>query len=266
VDLEAELDRLYQGPPATFVAERNKLSAELRRSGDRAAATAVSGLQRPSPVAWVVNQLYFRAGETLDALQECGRALRRAQESPGDEDFTTRNREHQEALRGAVDRAVALATEAGLGDGGNLKRRLELTLTLLSAAPDEVEPRPGRMSVELEPVGFDAFTAVASPAPRKEQARAKNPEDAARTQKMEAVQEALDAADKEFRRLERETERAEARYERAVRDADEAEERAKHAREARDLARQSADEAKARQDAARRALDDARRALEGLPK
>jgi len=266
VDIEVELDRLYQCPPANFVAERNKLVSELRRSGDRAAATAISGLQRPSPVAWVVNQLHYRARDTLDALLESGAALRRAQESPADEDFATRNREHQEALRKGVDCAVALAEESGLGQAGNLKRRLELTLTLLSAAPEQVEPRPGRMTSELEPVGFDAFTTVASPAPRKEQKRAKNPDEAAHTQKMEAVREALDAADKEFRRLERETERAVARHERAVRDADEAERRALEARETRDLARQSADEAKARQEVARRDLDDARRALEDLPK
>src|SRR6185436_11817861 len=110
-------------------------------SGDRAAATAISGLQRPSPVAWVVNQLHYRARDTLDALRESGAALRRAQESPGDEDFATRNREHQEALRAAVDRALALAEGAGLGQTGNLRRRVELTLGLLSAASDELEPR-----------------------------------------------------------------------------------------------------------------------------
>jgi hypothetical protein len=264
VDLEAELDRLYEAPPANFVAERNKLAAELRRSGDRAAATAVSGLQRPSPVAWAVNQLHLRARDVLDALRESGAALRRAQESPADEDFAARNRDHQEALRAAVDRALEFV-EGSIGPASNLKRRLELTLTLLSAAPS-VEPRPGRMSAELEPVGFDAFTSVAAPAPRKEPKRAKDPEDAARTEKVEAVRDALDAADKEFRRLERETERAEARYERAVRDADEADRRAGEARQARDLAKQSADEAKVKETAARRELDEARRALEKLPK
>lgn len=266
MDVEAELDRLYQGPPASFVAERNKLVAELRRSGDRAAATAISGLQRPSPVAWVINQLHFSARDALDALRESGATLRRAQESPGAEDFTTRNREHQEALRTAVDRGLALAEEAGLAQTGNLRHRVELTLGLLSAAPEEIEPRPGRMSAELEPVGFDAFTSVASPAPRKEQKRAKDPEDAARAERVEAVRDALDAAEKEFRRLERETERAGARYERAVRESDEAEQRARELREARDLAKQSAEEAKARQAAAARDLEDARRALEDLPK
>jgi hypothetical protein len=266
VDIEAELDRLYQGPPASFVAERNKLVAELRRSGDRAAATAISGLQRPSPVAWVINQLHFRARDTLDALRESGAMLRRAQESPDAEDFTIRNREHQEALRAAVDRGLALADEAGLGQPGNLRHRVELTLGLLSAAADEIEPRPGRMSAELEPVGFDAFTAVASPAHRKEPKRGKTPEEALRAEKVEAIREALDAAEKEFRRLERETERAEARHERAVRDVEDAERRARELREARDLAKQSAEEAKARQAAAGRDLDDARRALDELPK
>lgn len=258
--LEAELDRLYQCPPAAFVAERNKLAAELKKSGDRAAADAVSGLQRPSPVAWIVNQLHFRAQGTLSALRESGASLRRAQESPGEDDYATRNREHQEALRTAVDRALAIATEAGVGNAANLKRRVEMTLTLLSAS-DEVEPRPGRMTAELEPVGFDAFTTVAAPAPRKEKP-GKSLEDPAHAKKMEAVQEALAAADREFRRLEREAERADARYERAVRDADEADRRARETREACAVAKQSADEAKAQRDAARQALDEARRALD----
>jgi hypothetical protein len=266
MDLEGELDRLYRGPAASFVAERNKLAAELKRAGENAAATAVSALQRPSPVAWVVNQLHFQAPDALDALRETGSALRRAQESPGEEDFATRNREHQEALHAAVDRAVSLADEAGLGKTANLKRKLELTLSLWSAAAEAVEPRPGRMSAELEPVGFDAFTSVASPAPRAQPKREKSTEDPARARKLEAVRDALDAADKEYRRLERETERADARYERAVRDADEADRRAHDTREAREQARQSAVEAKARLEEARRALEDARRALEQLPK
>src|SRR5262245_33615246 len=99
VDIEPQLDRLYPAPHATLAAQRHTTVAERRRSGEPAAATAISGLQRPSPVAWVVNQLHFRARDALDGLYESGAALRRAQESPGDDDFATRNREHQEALR-----------------------------------------------------------------------------------------------------------------------------------------------------------------------
>jgi hypothetical protein len=265
-DLETELDRLYQAPASSFVTERNKLVQELRRSGERTKAEEVSRLGRPSPVAWVINQLHFKAAKELAALHKTGAALRRAQEHPDQDDFAARNREHQKALHDATDRALALADDAGLSQTANLKRRVELTLNLLSAATDEVDPPPGRMTAELEPVGFDAFTSVASPPARAAKKREKNSEDPEHEEKIEAVRAALGAADKEVRRLEKEAERGDARYQRAVREVEDAERRVEDVRRARDEARKFADDANERLETARRELEGARRTLEDLPK
>src|SRR5690606_9142966 len=54
----AEVAReLYAGPPAEFVAARNARAAEVRRAGDRALATRVKALPKPSAPAWAVGLL-----------------------------------------------------------------------------------------------------------------------------------------------------------------------------------------------------------------
>jgi hypothetical protein len=263
VDIDAELDRLYKAPAAGFVAERNKLAQALRQGGDREEAERIARLQRPSPVAWAINQLHFRAKKLLDGVREAGAALRKAQESADTEQFGTRKQAHQEALSKATDRALDLAEEAGLGVSATTKRRIEMTLTVLSTAAEEISPPPGRMSAELEPLGFDAFTAMPQ-APPKATKRARSPEDAAIAEKLAAVEEALGAAEKECRRLERDAERALAVHERAVRDLEEAEQRAAAARRARDEAATEVKASKSRVDAARRDLERARKTVDSM--
>jgi hypothetical protein len=263
-DLNAELDRLYRGPAGSFTAERNTLARTLRTSGDRAAAEEIARLPRPSPVAWVVNQLHFQAPALLDALEQAGRALRTSQESAaGQDDLAAKKRAHQDALRAAVSQALRLAEEGGVGGGAGLKRRVEMTLSLLSAAGEAALARPGRMSAELEPVGFDAFTAVAA-APVRKPRPSPSAGAAEHAQRIEQARAALDAAHKELRRLEREAEANQAAHARAVRELEDADRRVLALREARDEARRVADEATARVEAVRAQLDDAQRALDEL--
>lgn len=263
--LEPELDRLFQAKASAFVGERNQLVQTLRRAGNRDAAEAVARLARPTPVAWAINQVHFQAREELDELLRAGAALREAQETQGGtEAFVERKREHQAALRKTTERALALAEQAGVGTNASFKRRVEMTLNLLSAAADRVEPSPGRMVAELEPVGFDALAGMdLAPAPAKAPKRTVTTE-ADRGPRLAAVKTALEAASAELRRLEREAEYRESLYDRAARDATDAEERAAAARRSRDDARRTADEAKARADEARRALETAEQELRDL--
>jgi hypothetical protein len=263
VSLEAELDRLYQVPPAAFVAERNALAKALRASGDKAGAEQVLRLARPSPVAWTVNQLHFKAKGELDALREAGTALRRAQEERFDADeFAERRRAHQDALRAATARALSLAGEGGVSQNAAFERRLESTLNLLGAMPD-TSPPPGRMHGELEAMGFDALAAVA-PAPAPRPKRAVPVVDARRAEQLANVKGSIDAIAREVRRMEQEAEASEAKYKRAVRDAEDAAERARIASRASDEARTQADTAQKRLEAARRDLAEARRAYDEL--
>ena len=264
MDLDSELDRLYRSPAADFVAERNKLAKALRQSGDSSDAERIARLPRPNPVAWGINQLHFLDPELLDALRKAGSALRKAQQSGDTERFASRKQAHQDALGAATDRATSIVEESGAGSAATLRRRIEMTLMVLSTAEGDVDPPPGRMSGELEPLGFDAFTAMpAAPTPKPSK-RARDPEDTAQAEKIDAVKEAFNGADKELRRLEREAERSRDAAERAERDVEEAERRVESARSARDDARRAAKDAQRKVDAAKKELDRARRALDNL--
>src|SRR4029453_9030946 len=78
-ELEAAIDRLYQGPIAEFTQARNTLAAECKAAGDKAGAARVKELTKPSAVAWAVNQLYWRDRERFDALAQAMAELAAAQ-------------------------------------------------------------------------------------------------------------------------------------------------------------------------------------------
>jgi len=100
-DLAALTDELYTRPPAEFVARRDELAREARASGDRALATQIKALRRPSVGAWYLNS-GVRAGlAALTELMELGRQLREAQ---GHGDFA--------ALRNLGSRRRPLTTDA----------------------------------------------------------------------------------------------------------------------------------------------------------
>ena len=81
MELEAELDRLYRASPTAFVALRNQLARALKQAGRREEADRVAKLARPTPVAWLINQLHFDEREALDVLVRTGIELKRAQEA-----------------------------------------------------------------------------------------------------------------------------------------------------------------------------------------
>ena len=263
MDLESELDRLYGTTPGEFVGQRNLLARALRAAGDKGAAEQVSRLARPSPVAWTVNQLHFKASSELDALRAAGTALRSAQEQQFDAgDFAAKRRAYQDAMKALVARGLSLAAEGGLGSSAVFERRLESTLNLLGAA-DDITPPPGRMSAELEAMGFDALTAAA-PAPPARPKRSIPVLDQARADRIASVKSALDGVVREVRRLEHEASACQARHSRASLDAEDAANRALLAGRARDEARRDADAAQRRLESARVELDEARRVYDEL--
>ena len=73
--LEQKIDELYALPLAEFTAARNTLAKSLK--GDDAAR--VKRLEKPSIVAWSVNQLYWVERRTFERLMTAGKALRSAQ-------------------------------------------------------------------------------------------------------------------------------------------------------------------------------------------
>ena len=71
--------RLYAAPLAEFTATRNRLAAELRKTGRAADARALARLRKPSAPLWAVNRLAITDSKSVAALFEAVARLRRSQ-------------------------------------------------------------------------------------------------------------------------------------------------------------------------------------------
>jgi hypothetical protein len=190
-------DHLYGVPLSTFVAERKRLVGELRSKGDRASATAVGALGRPSVSAWVVNQLHRQASVDLQALFDAAARMK-----TGDLSAT-------EAHRQAVARLRARAGEILVGDGHAASettlRRVSTTLLALSVDGSFDPDPPGQLVADRDPPGFEAMVGMTAAAPSRPPLRLVRDEDDPVNANGDA-----EAARAEARRRER-AERAEAR-------------------------------------------------------
>ena len=264
-ELEAAIDRLYQGPIAEFTQARNALAAECKAAGDTRGAARVKELTKPSAVAWAVNQLYCRDRERFDALAQAMAELAAAQrEALGGggaaalKDATRRKVERLQAAARAAERRLAASGAAG---GPAVVQRLSATLEAMATPrpPGTTAPTPGRLVTELQPAGFDVALGLGGldlPPVREHTARGPEPiaprvapEDERRSERVR-----LQQAEFEVARLRREASAAE-------RTLEQAESRAAAARA--DVAQFEARLAKARAQAEEKtaAENDARRAL-----
>jgi hypothetical protein len=216
---------LYQAPFEEFVATRDRLAAELKAGGDKAAATALSKQKRPSISAWAVNQLWWHARSELDALFATAARLR-----GGD---LAASSSHRDVLARLRAHAAKL-----LGDGGHpaneaTLRRVTGTLSAI-AANGGFDPDPaGALVKDRDPPGFEALAGM----PLVEPAVAEPPKPKSSPKPVD------DSAE----RLERERVEAEAE--------------AKRQRLARERLKSELRAAQVRATAATRAVDAARRTL-----
>jgi hypothetical protein len=75
---EAALEELYASTPDAFAAKRDAIARRLVREGHADAAAEVKARRRPTPLAYVLNQLARRHPEDLAELVDLGRELARA--------------------------------------------------------------------------------------------------------------------------------------------------------------------------------------------
>jgi hypothetical protein len=234
---EQAVTALYQGPLETFVAERKRLSGELKGSGDKEGSTKLAKLARPPISAWVVNQLYWRERDSFDELLESAALLKK-----GDLGATSAHREALAALRG---QAATMLTESGHGASEATLRKVTTTLSALAANGGFDPDLPGALSADREPPGFEAFGFAASAsrpveaAPARAAKKREGHADAERKAEQErlrkeeerrAAEEAREKKREERRRLEDEIRTAKAELEQRVRELMEAESNAKEAR------------------------------------
>lgn len=79
MSLSAAADELYGADPAMFVARRTELVKQARAGGDKALATQIGALRRPTVAAWYMNLLARSGATELDDLIDLGATMREAQ-------------------------------------------------------------------------------------------------------------------------------------------------------------------------------------------
>ena len=181
-DYEQAVSALYQAPHESFVAERKRLAAELKTTGDLQASARLLKLGRPSISAWAVNQLWWHARAAFDELFETAGQLRAGKLSAG--------AAHRKVLAKLTVTAEQLLLDAGHGAADATLRRVSMTLAGLAAVGNFDPELPGALSKDREPPGFEAFGATtfeerpatpqpepkAKPLSKHEQAQAKQHE------------------------------------------------------------------------------------------
>ena len=162
--LEDELDALFKLPLPEFIAGRKTLAAQLKKSGRRDDAETVMALVKPTVSAWAVNQLYWQHRQAFEQLIATGQRFRKAQTS-GRAGKIADIREALDARRKALlqlsDLATALLRDAGSSATPEMIHRISTTLEGMSAyasLPDA--QRPGRLSRDVDPPGFESFASL----------------------------------------------------------------------------------------------------------
>ena len=248
------LAELCQAKLPDFVAERKRLSKELKAAGDSAGATRLSQRARPTLSVWTVNQLYWHSRSAFEHLFETAEPLRSGGLSGG--------AKHREALAKLRDKATTLLEQAGHAPSEATLRRVMTTLSALAATGSFEPDAPGTLSADRDPPGFEAIGIVSDAEPTHSPAREHAPPQRAGDGDGEQERRAA-AVERERARREHEAERRRADLERKKQEAERkkleleigAERRRLEARE-KDVERRRRDleEAEAARDAAKRAV------------
>ena len=112
------LRRLYTTPPSEFVAARTALVKERRQAGDRAGATALAALRKPSAVDWAVNVAAAEQPDAIEAFLDAAAQVREAQTAAAEGRPTSGGRDALREMRAQAARVVALADKVAAGKGG----------------------------------------------------------------------------------------------------------------------------------------------------
>jgi hypothetical protein len=156
-------DELFGLPPEEFVAARDDLARRLRREGEPEAAKQVKVLRRPPLSAWAVNQLARRPGEGLGPLLVAGERLRAAHQAAlageGAAELRAAAKDERDAVAGLVRSAMELLGEAGHPTTDATRDRVAATLHAAAASPEAAaQVGSGRLTADLDPAGFGAFS------------------------------------------------------------------------------------------------------------
>ncbi|AOX65018.1 hypothetical protein BJK06_03875 [Curtobacterium sp. BH-2-1-1] len=139
--------------PADFVAERTARQRAVRKD-DRALATAIGGLRKPAPAAWVIDLLAHEGA--LDEAVDLGPAIRQAQ-ADADPAVIRKLRRQRAGVVDALTQAGAdLASDAGHPVTPAVLDQVRATIEAAMADPHAgAAVRSGLLVRALESAGFD---------------------------------------------------------------------------------------------------------------
>jgi DNA repair exonuclease SbcCD ATPase subunit len=293
-----DVDALFQLPLSEFTGARNAQAARLKKAGHPEQADEVKSLAKPPVSAWAVNQLYWRHRDAFDRLMTTGEQFRKAQAaqlSGKSADLRGPLEARRSALSDLSRMAASLLREAGNNPTPDTMRRIMTTLEAMSSYGDiEGGPRAGRLTDDVDPVGFETLAALipsvgggkAGTEPtriiqfrqqqkeRPSRRKTTKEEDERRAEeerkeRLAAARAALQEAEKELKASRKTAHEAEEKLKKAAAQAKEAEKVKADAEKAletaaaeADTARQQARRVAVEAEDAAQALEDAERALE----
>jgi hypothetical protein len=140
---DAALAELYRAPHAEFVATRKRVAAALADDGDVDGAARIVRLARPPVSAWVVNQLWWHARPTFEALIAAAGRLADGDSKAGNlyRDAMTKLRARATALLEAGDHAASETT----------LRKVTTSLAAIAMAGGFSPDAPGTLSADRQP-------------------------------------------------------------------------------------------------------------------
>ncbi|MFC7451006.1 hypothetical protein [Rhodococcus daqingensis] len=168
MDLDDVTDELYALDPAEFVETRTARAALARENGDRALATAITGLRKPTTVGWLVNILVRESPDEIEALLLLGAELRDAQRQLSGDDLRQLSSQRQQVVHALARRAGRIAAGRGRKVGEDSLREVGQTLHAALADPEVADQvRAGRVVAAASYSGFGpaGLSVVAEQAP-----------------------------------------------------------------------------------------------------
>jgi hypothetical protein len=164
--LAAIARELYALTPGEFIAARNARAKGVADDGDRALATRIRSLAKPSVAAWAVNALVRHRFDEVDALLDLGERMRAAQDALDRDAIRELGRERQRMLAAIGRSARELGDE--LDTVVSESAAVEVQQTLQAAMGDDAAAgavRDGTLvrtfsGSGLDPVDLGAALAV----------------------------------------------------------------------------------------------------------
>lgn len=224
-DLPPESEKLLAVAPSEFVAERQRLTRELREAGRSDDAAAIAGLRKPSAVVIAVNRAARDRPKAARAAAKAAERVETAQGGGDAEGFRAALAELGDSLDLLSEVAVAHVGPRGKKPTDAMRRRVHDLLRRAVASRETREALTrGALLEEQQAVGFSAFAGIsAKPGKRRRttagaDARTKRRAEE-RRERERALRAELTHAEEELEKAERalrDAERQRAKAERAV--------------------------------------------------